>query len=292
MYQTLNTEPDIEKPVSSFLNKTEGALSKRALYELFLLSAFIFTMSALLIQFLMNLQTAILLRHYSISFTYSLFSVNFTSVSGAKWIPIRIYIVYGIVALELFFAGIIILLFKIKNWKIKLVFTWLAFLMIHTLPLGMLAGIYIYDGFGIAYTWLFQNIIVRVLITLAVLLIAIYCRPYWIFRFLKTANSREYLDDELYREKYIRYCFILPWCFGAGIVSAFALPHLTWVWFVFIFGLGIVVLPIFSKTIPFHEILIYKSEKKIFAFRYPFLYFIIAAATGVIWLISLIRIFF
>ena len=162
--------------------------------------------------------------------------------------------------------------------------------MIHTLPLGIVAGIYIFDGFGIAYTWLFQNIIVRVLFALPVLLIAIYRRQFWIIRFLKTAYSSVYLDNGLYRKEYIRDCFILPWFVGAIILSAFALPHHTWIWFVFIFGLGIVILPIFRKTIPARKILIHKSGKKILPFRYPLLYFI--TITSVIWLVSLIRIFF
>jgi len=290
LYKYVHKKVKRTRPKNSFSNPTEGPLSKKAIYELFLLSTFIFILSALLVQFLMNFQTAILLRHYSISFTYSLFSINFSSFSTAKWTLFRIYIVFGLSSLEFFIAGIMLLFIKVKNWKVKLILTWLAFLMIHVLPLGLLSGIFIYDGFGIAYIWLFQSIMVRILISLTALLITIFFRQFWIYRFLKTVYSRKYLDNDFYRTKYIKYCFILPWFAGVIILSAFALPHHTWNWLVFIFGLACVILPIFKKKVPFHKILIYKSDKKILPLRYPLIYFI--TIIGVIWLGSLIKIYF
>ena len=53
------------------------------------------------------------------------------------------------------------------------------------------------------------------------------------------------------------------------ILSAFALPHLTWFWVVYFFGIGIVVLPIFRKAILSRKILINESKSKILRFRYP-----------------------
>ena len=82
-----------EKRSLGFGKQVEDPLARHSLLELAAYSAFSFVFAALLLQFLITLQTAILLDLYSITFKYRLFNIEFTSVSGTKWPLYRIYLV-------------------------------------------------------------------------------------------------------------------------------------------------------------------------------------------------------
>jgi len=248
-------------------------LQKKALYELFLFSTFTFVCIALLLQFLITFQTAILLKHYSISFTYRLFGIGFSPVSAYKWPEARIFIVYGLGMLAFFGAGILLLflLEKIKHiqWKIRLVLTWIAFFAVHTLPMWMLAGMFFFEGFGIAYQWLFENIYVRVILSLLALMVVVYFRSFWMNMFLKNVYSISFLSGSKNRQTFIKSCFIFPWLAGLIILLPFVWLHHAWSWLVYLVGLGLVLLPIFGNKTPHRKFMIYKAGNKIFSFRFP-----------------------
>jgi hypothetical protein len=242
-------------------------------YELFLFSTFIFICAALLLQFLMSLQTALLLRHFSVSFTYHLFGISYSWVSAAKWSEARIFAVYGLGTLDFFGAGLLLIfiLKKIKHiyWKLRLVLVWLAFLMVHTLPLGLLAGTFFFDGFGIAYTWIFSSMAVRGVLAFFVLLVAVYFRPFWMKQFLRTASSTLYLSDTKNRKKFINSSVILPWLAGTIVLTFFVFLHHSWFWLLFLIGAGFILLPLLRPKISRQQILILRNDKRFFGLRYP-----------------------
>ena len=242
-------------------------------YELFLFSTLIFVSSALLLQFLMSLQTALLLRYLDINFTYSLFGISFMSVSAEKWSEFRIFVVYGIGTLVFFAAGIslLYLLKKLKHiaWKLRLILVWIAFLMIHTLPMGMFGGTFFFEGFGMAYTWMFDDVIFRGILAFFALFISIFLRPFWMRQFLKTANSATFLSDSKNRKIFLNNLVVFPWIAGMIVLLFFVIYHKNWFWLLYLIGVGFVVLPLLWKKISHQKILIARNDKKIFNIRYP-----------------------
>lgn len=252
---------------------TPEPLQPKPLSQLFLFSTISFVLSALLLQFLITLQTSLFLQSYSIRFTYQLFGISFSFVSGAKWPVERIFLVYGMGMVFVFLVGLalVLLLKKVKfsNWKLKLSITWMAFLMVHTLPLGIVAGIFIFDGFGIAYFWLFDSMLVRGIIALLIVPLMFFYRSFWISLFLKTAYSASLLSEGKNRRIFIKTVFIQPWLAGVPILLFFVLPHFAWSWLVFIVGLGLVLLPVFDDKISKRKYLVNKYSERIFRVSYP-----------------------
>lgn len=283
----------LTKQFSLYLNNKQylveekaESLKPKALFELFLYSTFVFVLSALFVQFLITLQTAILIRSFSISFTYKLFDISFLSVNADVWPEERIFLVYGLGMLAFLGLGLLLTLLLKKrrhvNWKIRLALTWTAFLMVSIVPLGMLSGIFIFDGFGIAFSWMFDSIYVRVIIAFLAVLFMVFNRPIWVNLFLKTAYSASLLSGSKNRSVFIKVIFIHPWAVGLIILTAFILPHFAWAWLVFLIGLGFVVLPVFSHKISKRRFLVDRYSKVIFRLPYPLLRFFILLA--ILWL--------
>jgi|GEM_PF-1079188 hypothetical protein len=264
--------------------------TSRELRELFLFSTFIFILCALLVQFLLTFMTAFLLRHYSISFSWSIFWIKFPYYSFEHWSMFRIYFVNSAGMLVLFFTGAILVDKRFGHWKWRLIITWLTFILINILPTGLLAGIFWYNEFGIAYIWLFQSIIARSVIAIIAMLIIIFFKPYWIQKFLETTYTTAFLSDGRNIEKYIKYCMILPWIAGTMVLLAFGIPKHAWFWMVSLLGLGFVILPVYPERISPMGIEIYKTGKKIFPVRNPLIFIIIILL--VLWIASFYKISF
>ena len=228
----------------------------------------------------MNLQTAFLLRVFSVSFTYKLFGIS--SSFSSRWPEERIFLVFGLSLLVFFVAGVILtnLLLKIDsmNWKLRLSLSWLAFLMTMTLPMGMLAGIFFYDGFGIAYIWFIRSLVVRVVLAVVAVLIFIIFRPVWVSLFLRTAYSSSFLSKQENTKLFITVSFVLPWLAGVIIIIPFALLHHAWIWIVYVLGLGFVIIPFFGNNIPPRTFTITKSTGKIFSLKKPLFIFLFSLA--------------
>lgn len=260
-------------PENPYAAKKPESLQPRLLKQLLLFSTTILVFSALFMQFIMTLQTAFLLQRYSISFIYRLFGISFSSVSAVKWSEARIFLVFGLTVLLFFVAGLLILFFLKKQrqliWKFKLVLAWIGFLLVHSLPMAMLTGTFFFDGFGIAYTWLFDSMWMRAGVSLLALIVVLFFRPFWMEIFLKAVFSTSFLSDNNTRKIFIKYAFVLPWIFGLVLLFPFFYLHHGWFWLVSYLSLGFVVLPVFGNNIPMQKILILKNDKKIFHFKYP-----------------------
>lgn len=270
--------PHTRKSNKQVIEDNADALDPKMLKDLFLFSTFTFVFSALILQFFMTLQTGLLIHAYSISFTYNLFNIGFSSVNADLWPQERILLVYGLGMMVFFGLGMFLLYLLKKrkhlNWKYRLIYTWLAFLMVNSLPMGMLSGIFIFDGFGRAYMWLFNNMMVRLVLAFIALQIAMFYRAFWVNLFLKTAPSASLLSRSTNRKRFLSVVFIRPWALGTLILLIFVLPHLSWSWLIFLLGIGLIVLPVYRNKISKRRYLINKYKDPIFRMPYPLLRFI------------------
>jgi hypothetical protein len=282
------------KKQSSAGNTETGPLSPIGLYELFLFSSTAFVLSALLIQFLITLQNAILLRYFSLKFIYSPLGIRFSFVSEASWSDMRIFAIYGVAPLVFFFTGLILITVlrksKFNNWKLRLFVTWIAFILIHTFPAGLLAGIFIYDGLGVAFAWLADSLIIRVIIGIAVIVLIRIYRSMWQTLFLKAAYAGVFITDYTNRKVFLTNAFIRPWIMGSLCLIPFVWNAYSLYWGLFLAGLGIVVLPFVSNNIPPINLLVAKSDKKIWPMRYPIVYVLVGLF--ILWLVTLKHISF
>lgn len=270
-----------------------GPVPAHSLVELTLFSTCIFVCSALLMQFLLNLFTAFLLQINSVSFRYSLFAIRYLSESGSNWSTDQIYLVYGSGPLMLTLAGIA-LLFALKDipsagWKIRLVITWMAFFMVNALPCSLLAGVFFYDGFGMAFQWMANSIIVRGIIALAVLLMLLLLSPLWQWLFLKTSYTAAFLGNVDNQKIFLRNIYFKPWIYGLLILLLFNWPFTNYSWRVFLLSLGYVAIPFRSQKIKHLNVRINKSDKNIFTTRYQVIYFGVVLA--LIWVADSIIMF-
>ena len=267
-------------------------LSSYALFELSLFSTFIFVFAALLMQFLLTLYTTILLKVFSISFQYRLFDINFLLFSNAKWSEFKVYLIFGSGPLILSAFGLALLSVLKKSitegWKTKLALTWMAFLMVNALPCGIVAGVFFFDGFGIAFHWLTNSFIVRCMIALLVLFLLVISNRVWKWLFLNTSYSAAFLDNQDNQKIFIKNVFIKPWIYGLFILLFFNWPFNNWHWPAFLLSLG--ALPVINQSIRYQIIYVMESDNKIFTSRHQVFYIVIGLV--LIWFAGILRINF
>ncbi len=264
----------------------EDPLSQHALFELSLFSTCIFVFSALLMQFILTLNTAFFLRIFSLSFQYRLFDIRFLTIDSTKWSEAQIYLVFGSGPLILSAIGLKLLSVLKKNimagWKTKLTLTWTAFLMVHALPCGIVAGVFFFDGFGMAFQWLISSYLIRVGIALLVLIILMILNRFWLIMFLKAAYTSAFLDYDDNYKLFLKNVYFKPWIYGLIILMLFNLPFNNLYWPAFLLSLGYLAIPAFNQSLVFLDLFITKSEKMIFTTRSQVWY--IAVVLALIWI--------
>lgn len=259
---------------------TEGPLSSRALIELSLFSTCIFVFAALLMQFLLTLYTAFLLRLFSITFQYSLFAINFSSESGSMWSASQIYLVFGSGPILFSIVGLLLLaLLKrigMADWKTKLSLTWMAFLMVNALPCSIIAGVFFFEGFGMAFNWLTDSYIVRLVIAIIVLFILLFFSRFWSRLFLKASYSATFFDHGHSQKIFIKNVYFKPWIYGFFILMLYNWQFNNFFWRTFLVSLGYMAIALFDHKKRMHrKPHIMKSDKIIFTSRYQMVFIVI-----------------
>ncbi|MCK9422973.1 MAG: hypothetical protein M0Q38_10270 [Bacteroidales bacterium] len=220
--------------------------------------------------------------------------INFLSRNGSNWGEDKIYFIFGSGPLILSTVGLLLLfvLNKIRevDWKAKLICAWMAFLMVNALPCSIIAGVFLFDGFGIAFHWLFNNYIIRGCIGIAVFLILIILNRFWQRQFLKAAYTSAFLNNGNNQKIFLKNAFFKPWFFGLIILLLFTLRINNWFWLAFLSSLGYLAFVLFNQPVMHHRIHIMKSNKIIFTNRYQLLYFVIVLV--LIWGVGNIKITF
>ncbi|MFZ4462972.1 MAG: hypothetical protein ACOYN5_03955 [Bacteroidales bacterium] len=249
-------------------------------YLLILSSSIQFTLAVLIIRFVINLYTSILMYLFSISYVYRPFGNTYTSVATGNWTDARVFFVFGLGVFLLCVIGILLVRklnsTKTLEWSSRLMLTWLAFIMVNMLPFSMAAAVLFYDDFGFSYTNLFEVLIVRALLALLAIIIAIYFRTTWLWLFLRSSYSIDLIDNVTKRKQFIGRVFKIPWFLGTLLLSMFTfLPYRYWSWFLIIVLMGMVVLPAFNFSFPERKPRLNKSDKSVLESRSRFLIYLL-----------------
>jgi len=272
----------------------EGPLSWRGLIELSLFSAFNFVFAALLIQFFLTLETAILLKVFSIDFQYRLFTIIFEWQDSLKWTENHIYLVFGSGPLILSAMGFL-LLFPLKKlrmvgWKTRLFLTWSAFILVNSLPCGIIAGVLFFEGFGFAFHWFIDSYILRGLIAFIVLIIMVYFSSFWKRLFLKASYSSVFINNGNNQRIFLNNAYLMSFVYGFLILLLFNRPFNNFYWPAVLLSLGYLAISFLDNTTMRFKLQITKSDKRIFTSRLQFVCLIILLV--LIWLAGSFRINF
>ena len=268
------------KPENQIPYPDSGPLSSKALFELRLFSTIIFIFSALLMQFVLTLYSATLLRLFSISFQYRLFSINFLVQSNAQWSAAKVFFVFGSGPLILSAIGLALMSVLKEGiadgWKTRLTLTWMAFLMVYALPFSIVTGAFLFDGFGIVFRWMIESFIVKAMIALVLLAILVTKGGFWRWWFLNASYNAVLAENESHQNIFIRNVYIKPYIYGVIILLFFNWPYSTVFWPIFLLILGFV--PVLHQSSSYQPIYIAESENRIFTTRFQVLYFAILLA--------------
>ncbi|MFZ4523663.1 MAG: hypothetical protein ACOYNC_18320 [Bacteroidales bacterium] len=247
----------------------EGPLSSRDLSDLTFFSTALFVSIALLVQFVLNFYTAWLLSVNAYSYRYSLFSLNYASAS--HWYEEAIYFIFGSGPVILTLLGFLLVMIlrqsRIQNWKFRLTLTWLAFMMANALPCNIIAGVFFYEGFGIAFRWLLISYLARGVIGALVLAILVFFRFYWQQLFLKASYSVAFLSYFGQQKLFIKHAVFKPWMYGTVILLLFNWPYSDFLWRVFMLTLGFVGIPLIFAPDTFYRLKITRSAQGITGVR-------------------------
>lgn len=257
--------------------------SSKSLFDLFLFSSFIFVLASLFIRYILTYLESVMFNFFDIIYVYTPFSNYFTYTDSGNWNLNKLVVVFGLLPALMFASGFLLLLIKTRNWKTNLFITWLAFLLCSSLPVSMLTGSFIYDGFGIAYHWVLQYFILRIGLAVFAVGIMMWFRPFWIQRFLRCTYTRELTSEESKRNKFLLYTIYLPWYAGTLACIPFAFSGHSWYWIVSLAFTGIIVLPVFRLETQFEDVT-YQTGKAIFLVRFPLVF--VLTVIGVLWVIS------
>lgn len=246
----------------------QGPLSGKQLLKLSFLSAMLFIIAALVVQFIVTGTSAILLRHYSFSFHYKLFAVFYSFWGGVSWSEHRIYLVFLSGPILISFIGFLsyLLIKKVHYlpWRTKLFLTWFTFIALNYIPFSIISGSLFYDQLGIAFQWIVKIFIVRMLIALVILGLLLLTTRFWLRLFIKCAYSTEFLSDEDEQYYFLRHTFLIPWITGLVILMAFNLPFENWFWPVLVLTMGFPGFVFHDFDYRFKKVKIKKQEPVVF----------------------------
>jgi hypothetical protein len=219
--------------------------------ELMWFSTFIFVLSALVIRLVINLQVAVTMKIFKVSFEYQPFGNVLERVTPVNWSDWKVFIAYAIGPMLAMLVGLILIVYMKKNkflvWKTRLILTWHSFILVHLLPLGLVTGMIFYDDYGSGYTNIINSPIIRMGLSMGILALVIYFRGFWIGLFYRAAINHQLAAQ---RSGYIKYVFIRPWALSVLVLFVFALVGQYWAWLSVIGLMGFVVLPFFNWVDP------------------------------------------
>lgn len=151
------------------------------------------------------------LRLNDINHTFSFFYVEYGYSPVNNWTEGTLIFIHSVPYLLYVITGIYLPhYFRYSHYLVQLTINWICFHLILLVMAGLAAGLFLYSGPGVALTWFFVNMPVRiigVLIMLILMLIAIR-RFAWYFMNNISAFTEEY---DLYKARLdIRHFVLVP----------------------------------------------------------------------------------
>lgn len=235
-------------------------------YTLF--STISFVASFYLVHILITLFQVFYLRANGVNLTGSFQWIRFLPGDQGIWDETMIFIAYGMPYLVSVVAGGILSGWLAGegrlDWRIRIFFTWLAIHAIMQFAGGAAYAALFYDGFGIAYLWLFSIQPVRIGVTFFVLLVLFATGSRWMRLFFKGSPSRVFFNELKYRYKFFWFAVLIPWLTGSTFIMLYLFPPANRAVFIQLFCYLLILGPML-KILPLVEPpRLVKSEKAVF----------------------------
>jgi len=225
----------------------ENLITLESNKDIYLYSFSMLLLMALLVQFSQISFSGLLLHAYGIPFTWNPLFLKDVSADMNYWTHGRLFMVYGLMPSVQLSAGLLLMrwlqLAASIDWQLRLKLTWLAFLMVNLFPAGIISGLFIFDGLGVAFTWLVPPIMVRGVISVFPVIAMVITRFYWIPMFLRASYSLATINETSLRNTFLRNIFTLPWLFTFLVIALFSFFLKIWYWPISFFALLFVIIP-------------------------------------------------
>ncbi len=197
-------------------------------------SWFLALMAGLLLRFLHVQVTALLLKAYSTGFNLQVFRITYQNTGGGTWTDGRVFMVYIFATMLFLFLGLILVNTleknRIRNVKVRLFLTWLAFFSVFLLPLQLLAAVFVVDELGFGLKWFIPEWPARLVVALACVGIGLIFRKFWIRLFIRTAPALDAINEYGKRRRFIRVVLLYALLPAAAVTAMFAVSAGTATW--------------------------------------------------------------
>lgn len=193
---------------------------------------------------------SLFLRLNGIQHTMSFFYVEYGHAPFNNWTEGKLIFIHSVPYLIYVLVGLYLPhYFRNSPYWIQLAVTWLSFQAILSVMAGLVAGLFIYYGPGVALTWFFVNMPVRiagVIVMLIVILLAVR-RFAWYFMFSlpETINISDHHHSRNLIRQLVLFPFILSFVMIAPLVDMFTLLN-----FIFSFILGLIFYFVVNQMMP------------------------------------------
>jgi len=191
-------------------------------------------LAALLVQFCLIGVKALFMAHFDIPFTWRPFHLLDVSGNIDLWGFDKLYFIYAGIPLIFFISGLSLSFFLqtnlFLNWKARLMLTWVSFFLVNNLLAGMVASLFVFDGIGVAFIWIFPNYLLRLFIGVLAATALMFTRPFWVNLFYKSIYSKSILRDRKSKQQFLSHNFKLPLLLAIPVLLVFAYLSSKWYW--------------------------------------------------------------
>ena len=251
----------------------------REAFNFTLISTISFIVSFFLVHVVTNLFQVFYLHVNGVNFFSSLQRIRFLPGDQSIWDDSMILMVYGFPYFISLIVGVLLSGWlasgKKDDWRVRLFLIWLAIHAIMQFAAGVVYATFFYDGFGIAYHWLFSALAVRIAVTFLVLLVLFATGGQWMRQFLKASPTRLFFQKLELRYKFLWFSVLIPWVVGSAIILVMFYPPVNRDIFITLFCYLLIFVPML-KVLPLNEsVRLVKSEKKVFPVRAAWIYIVL-----------------
>ncbi len=190
------------------------------------------------------------LRLNDISHTFSFFYVEYGYAPVNNWTEGKLIFIHSVPYLIYVLAGLYLPhYFRNYHYLIQLVVNWVCFHLILLVMAGLASGLFLYSGPGVALTWFFVNLPLRITGVLVMLIFMFFAirRFAWYFMNIISEFTDEYDPHQSKLE--MRQLILIP--FAISFIMVIPLTGMqTILNFTFSLVLGIIYIAVVFKKIP------------------------------------------
>lgn len=237
----------VKKTLADATDEEKSIIMGRQSVYFTLLSTFSFIVSFYIVQTLITLFQIVYLKGNGVNFVSTLQRIRFLPGDQDIWDETMIFIAYGLPYLISLILGGLLLGYLSKekklDWRVKHFLIWLSIHAIMQFAGGAAYATLFYDGFGVAYLWLFSVQHIRISVTFFILLILFATGSRWMWLFFRASPSRLFIGEPDLRHKYIWYAVLIPWSVSSVVIMLFFYPPANKIVFIMLFCYLLIINP-------------------------------------------------